>query len=119
MSFHPLMPYGTPEFHRSERAVLPTGEPFAFTPERAARLEDICAKYPPECRKSAVLAALYLVQEQQGYITANGARAVAPFAAALLQIALGGYEPVFWLLAGALVVAGLGLLVAPGRVRAE
>src|SRR5436309_11419708 len=50
---------------------------------------------------------------------ANGARAVAPFAAALLQIALGGYEPVFWLLAGALVVAGLGLLVAPGRVRAE
>jgi len=49
---------------------------------------------------------------------ANGARAVAPFAAALLQIALGGYEPVFWLLAGALVVAGLGLLVAPGRVRA-
>jgi NADH-quinone oxidoreductase E subunit len=79
MSFHPLMPYGTDAFHRSERALLPTGEPFAFTPERAARLEDICSKYPPERRKSAVLAALYLVQEQQGYITANGARAVAEF----------------------------------------
>src|SRR6476469_4156299 len=79
MSFHPLMPYGTERFHRSERALLPTGEPFAFTPERAAQLEDICSKYPPERRKSAVLAALYLVQEQQGYITANGARHVAEF----------------------------------------
>jgi len=48
---------------------------------------------------------------------ANGARAVAPFGASLLQVALGGYEPVFWLLAGALVVAGLGLLAAPTRVR--
>jgi NADH-quinone oxidoreductase E subunit len=79
MSFHPLMPYGTDAFHRSERALLPVGEPFAFTPERAAALEEICSKYPPERRKSAVLAALYLVQEQQGYITANGARAVAQF----------------------------------------
>src|SRR5882672_7492134 len=48
---------------------------------------------------------------------ANGARAVAPFGASLLQVALGGYEPVFWLLAGALVVAVLGLLAAPTRVR--
>ena len=79
MSFHPLMPYGTDAFHRSDRALLPKGEPFAFTPERAAKLEDVCSKYPPERRKSAVLAALYLVQEQQGHITANGARAVAEF----------------------------------------
>ena len=50
---------------------------------------------------------------------ANGARAVAPFTAALLQVALGGYEPVFWLLAGALVVAGIGLLAAPTRARAR
>jgi MFS family permease len=48
---------------------------------------------------------------------ANGARAIAPFAAALLQVALGGYEPVFWLLAGALILAALGLLAAPSRVR--
>ena len=79
MSFHPLMPYGTDAFHRSDRVLLPTGDPFAFTPERAAKLEEICSQYPPERRKSAVLAALYLVQEQEGYITANGARAVAEF----------------------------------------
>ena len=79
MSFHPLMPYGTPDLHRSERATLPSGEPFAFTPERARQLEQICSNYPPDRRKSAVLAALYLVQDQQGYITAQGARHVAEF----------------------------------------
>jgi NADH-quinone oxidoreductase E subunit len=79
MSFHPLMPYGTEAFHRSERALLPAGDPFVYTRERAARLEEICTMYPPEQRKSAVLAALYLVQEQQGYITANAARHVAEF----------------------------------------
>ena len=79
MSFHPLMAYGTDKFHRSERALLPKGEPFAFTPDRAATLEGICAKYPPERRKSAVLAALYLVQEQQGHITSNAVRHVAEF----------------------------------------
>ena len=47
---------------------------------------------------------------------ANGARAVAPFAASLLQVWLGGYEPVFWLLAGVLVLAALGLLMAPSGV---
>src|SRR2546427_11363674 len=50
---------------------------------------------------------------------ANGARAVAPFAASLLQVALGGYEGVFWLLAGALVLAGVRPPAAPppGRPR--
>jgi NADH-quinone oxidoreductase E subunit len=79
MSFHPLMPYGTRDWHRSERVLLPKGEPFAYTPERAAKLEDICAMYPPERRKSAVLAALYLVQEQQGYLTASALRHVGEF----------------------------------------
>ena len=78
MSFHPLMPYGK-GWHKSERVLLEEGAPFAFTPERAAQLEEICGKYPPEQRKSAVLAALYLVQEQQGYITASAARHVAEF----------------------------------------
>lgn len=78
MSFHPLMEYGE-AWHRSQRVVAPEGEPFAFTPERAATLEEICGKYPPERRKSAVLAALYLVQEQQGYLTANAMRHVAEF----------------------------------------
>ena len=79
MSFHPLMPYGTDAFHRSDRTLLPVGEPFTFTPERAAKLEEICGKYPPERRKSAVLAALYLVQDQQGYLTASALRHVAEF----------------------------------------
>jgi len=78
MSFHPIMPYGE-GFHRSDRVLLDKGEPFTYTAERAAQLEEICGKYPPERRKSAVLAALYLVQEQQGYLTANALRHVAQF----------------------------------------
>jgi NADH-quinone oxidoreductase E subunit len=76
MTFHPIMPYGEGH-HRSDRVLLPKGEPFAYTKERAAELEEICSKYPPERRKSAVLAALYLVQEQAGYLTGIGLRHVA------------------------------------------
>jgi NADH-quinone oxidoreductase E subunit len=78
MSFHPIMPYRE-GFQKSDRVLLPKGEPFAYTPERAAQLEEICGNYPPERRKSAVLAALYLVQEQQGHLTANALRHVAQF----------------------------------------
>jgi NADH-quinone oxidoreductase E subunit len=78
MSFHPLMPYGE-GWHKSDRRLLEPGEPFAFTPDRAARLEEICGKYPPEQRKSAVLAALYFAQEQQGYLTASALRHIAEF----------------------------------------
>ena len=78
MTFHPFMPYKE-GFQKSDRVLLDKGEPFAYTPERAARLEEICSKYPPERRKSAVLAALYLVQEQQGYLTASALRHVAQF----------------------------------------
>jgi len=77
MSFHAVVPYGTPEFHRSQRAVLDEGPPFTFTPENRARLEEICSRYPAERRRSAILSALYLAQEQQGYITANAAAHVA------------------------------------------
>jgi NADH-quinone oxidoreductase E subunit len=79
MSFHPLMPYGTDAWHRSDRVLLPKGDPFAFTADRAKALEEICAKYPPERRKSAVLAALYFAQDQQGHLTANALRHVAEF----------------------------------------
>ncbi len=81
MSFHPIMPYRE-GFHRSDRVLLNERqgvEPFTYTPERAAELEEICGKYPPERRKSAVLAALYLVQDQQGYLTASALRHVAQF----------------------------------------
>jgi NADH-quinone oxidoreductase subunit F len=77
MSFHPVMPYGTEQWHRSQRQTLPDGPEFEFTAANRQRFEAFAAHYPPEHRKSAVLHALYLVQEQQGYITGNAARHVA------------------------------------------
>jgi MFS family permease len=46
---------------------------------------------------------------------ANGARALGPVGASLLYIALGGYRPVFWTLAGALVVVGVAAVAAGTR----
>jgi NADH-quinone oxidoreductase subunit F len=77
MSFHPVMAYGTEQWHRSERRTLPEGPDFQFTAANRAQFEDFAAHYPPQHRKSAVLHALYLAQEQQGYISANAARHVA------------------------------------------
>jgi NADH-quinone oxidoreductase subunit F len=77
MSFHPVMPYGTERWHRSERRTLPEGPEFQFTTANRARFEAFAAHYAPEHRRSAVLHALYLAQEQQGYISANAARHVA------------------------------------------
>jgi len=78
MSFHPLMVYDPSRFQKSERKVADEGPPFTFTPERRQQLDELLTKYPPERKRSAVLAALYLVQEQQGYVSANGMRHVAP-----------------------------------------
>jgi NADH-quinone oxidoreductase E subunit len=78
MSFHPLMVYDPAGFQHSERKVLDEGEPFTFTPERRAALDTLLTKYPPDRKRSAVLAALYLVQDQQGYLTASALRHVAP-----------------------------------------
>jgi NADH-quinone oxidoreductase subunit E len=77
MSFHPQMPYGTPQWHKSERKLAEEGPPFQFTAERRAVLEEIATRYPPERRKSALLPALYLAQDQQGYITRNAMAHVA------------------------------------------
>ena len=76
MSFHPEMKYDA-TFHRSTRKLMEPGEPFVYTPERLARFEVVVKRYPPEQRRSAVLPALYLVQDQQGYITAQSMRYVA------------------------------------------
>jgi len=76
MSFHPKMAYDA-TFHRSSRSLEEEGPPFAYTAENRARFEEIVQRYPPERRRSAVLPALYLVQHQQGYVTANGIRHVA------------------------------------------
>jgi len=77
MTFHPPMPYGTPQWHKSDRKLADEGPPFAFTPENRARLEEIASHYPPERRLSAVLPALYLVQEQQGHVTGSAMAHVA------------------------------------------
>jgi len=75
VSFHPvILPE---ERHRSQRTLVREGEPFTFTPENRAALEAICQRYPPERRRSAILPALYLVQEQQRFITAAAMRHVA------------------------------------------
>jgi NADH-quinone oxidoreductase subunit F len=77
MSFHPVMPYGTKEHHRSQRVTLPEGPEFVFTGASRENFEAFASHYAPEHRKSAILHALYLAQEQQGYISNNAARHVA------------------------------------------
>jgi NADH-quinone oxidoreductase E subunit len=76
VSFHPKMAYDA-AFHKSARELEDEGPPFAYTPENRARFEEIAKRYPPDRRRSAVLPALYLAQQQQGYITANAIRHVA------------------------------------------
>jgi len=76
MSFHPAMDYGR-GLHQSARALPEEGPAFAYSAENLAALEAICARYPPERRQSAILAALYLAQRQQGYLTRNAMRHVA------------------------------------------
>ena len=76
MSFHPKMAYDA-ALHKSARQLEDEGPPFAYTPENRARFDEIVTRYPPDRRRSAVLPALYLAQQQQGYITANAIRHVA------------------------------------------
>lgn len=89
MSFHPKMAYDA-TFHKSARALEDEGPPFVYTPENRARFDEIVKRYPPDRRRSAVLPALYLVQQQQGYVTANGIR----HAAELLGITRADVEDV-------------------------
>jgi NADH-quinone oxidoreductase E subunit len=64
-------------FHKSARVLGDEGAPFTYTAENRARLDEIVKRYPVDRRRSAVLPALYLVQSQQGYITASAMRHVA------------------------------------------
>ena len=77
MSFHPTMPYGTDQHHRSMRATLPEGPEFTYSAATRANFEEYASHYAPEHRLSAVLHAVYLAQEQQGYISNNVVRHVA------------------------------------------
>jgi NADH-quinone oxidoreductase subunit E len=76
MSFHPVMDYGRGR-HKSARALPEEGPAFTYSAENQAKLDEICSRYPPDQRKSAILAALYLAQHQQGYLTRNAMRHVA------------------------------------------
>ncbi len=77
MSFHPEMEYAPARFHRSARTLAEPGGDFTFTPENQARFDANVARYPADQRKSAILYALYLAQQQQGYLTAAAMRHVA------------------------------------------
>src|ERR1700741_4468529 len=70
------MAYGA-TFHKSSRQLEDEGPPFVYTPENRARFDEIVTHYPSDRRRSAVLPALYLAPQQQGYITANAIRYVA------------------------------------------
>ena len=72
MSFHPAMPYGDRAVAslRARDAARRAGRS-SSRPRTAQRFEEFAAHYPPEQRMSAVLHALYLAQEQQGYISRN------------------------------------------------
>jgi NADH-quinone oxidoreductase subunit E len=63
--------------HQSARVLPEAGPAFAYTPENRRKLDEICARYPADQRKSAILAALYIAQHQQGYLTGNAMRHVA------------------------------------------
>jgi NADH-quinone oxidoreductase subunit E len=76
VSFHPKMSYGA-AFHKSARTLADPGPPFEYTPENRTRFDQIVLRYPSDRRRSAVLPALYLVQHQQGYVTAAAMRYVA------------------------------------------
>jgi NADH-quinone oxidoreductase subunit E len=71
------MDYAPAQFHRSARKLAEPGEPFAYTPENQAKFDQVVTRYPADQRKSAILYALYLAQQQQGYITGAAMRFVA------------------------------------------
>jgi NADH-quinone oxidoreductase E subunit len=78
VSFHPQMEYAPARFHKSERVLAEPGTEFVYTPENQAKFDQIVARYPEDQRKSAILYALYLAQQQNGgYLTAAAMRHVA------------------------------------------
>ena len=77
MSFHPRMEYSPAKFHKSERELAVPGGDFKYTPENQAKFDENATHYPPDQRKSAILYALYLAQNQEGYLTAAAMHHVA------------------------------------------
>jgi NADH-quinone oxidoreductase subunit E len=71
------MDYAPARFHKSERKLADPGEAFAYTAANQKIFDELVTHYPPDRRKSAILYALYLVQDQQGYISRQSMRFVA------------------------------------------
>lgn len=53
--------------------------PAMMTPSMQARFEKEVAKYPPDQMQSAVMACLAIVQQEQGYVSAESEKIVADF----------------------------------------
>jgi NADH-quinone oxidoreductase subunit E len=78
VSFHPEMEYTPAKFQKSERTLAEPGGEFRYTPENQAKFDENVSHYPADQRKSAILYALYLAQQQNGgYLTAAAMRHVA------------------------------------------
>ena len=71
------MEYAPARFHKSERTLAAAGDDFRYSPENQAKFDENVTHYPPDQRKSAILYALYLAQQQQGYLTGAAMRHVA------------------------------------------
>jgi NADH-quinone oxidoreductase E subunit len=65
------MEYAPARWHKSARRLAEPGEAFTYTPENQKKFDANVARYPADQRKSAILYALYLAQQQGGgYLTA-------------------------------------------------
>jgi NADH-quinone oxidoreductase E subunit len=71
------MEYSPARFQKSARTLPEPGGDFKYTPENQARFDENVKRYPPDQRKSAILYALYLAQNQNGYLTSAAMRHVA------------------------------------------
>ncbi len=71
------MEYAPARFQKSERTLAAAGDDFRYSPENQAKFDENVTHYPPDQRKSAILYALYLAQQQQGYLTGAAMRHVA------------------------------------------
>jgi NADH-quinone oxidoreductase subunit E len=63
------MEYAPARFHKSARTLAEPGGEFTYTPENQAKFDENVSRYPADQRKSAILYALYLAQNQNGYLT--------------------------------------------------
>jgi NADH-quinone oxidoreductase subunit E len=59
----------------ASHAITKSGKPFAFAPANEAKFQELLPKYPT--KRAVILPALWLAQEQEGYITVEAMEYVA------------------------------------------